>query len=84
MAYSALFSDIIAHMMLQSWNHSVPFEKLTNLGGHDLTLRYSDPNMLTVYMCTATSLTLCYGWRVGIVQPECVTASAVDATAAPD
>ena len=46
--------------------------------------RYSGPNMLTVYMCTATSLTLCYGWRVGIVQPRSVTASAVNATAAPD
>ena len=29
-------------------------------------------------------ITLCYGWRVGIVQPKCVTASAVTAAAVND
>ena len=29
-------------------------------------------------------ITLCYGWRVGIVQPKCVTASAVTAAAVTD
>ena len=28
--------------------------------------------------------TICYGWRVGVVQPKCVTASVVNATAAHD
>ena len=36
------------------------------------------------HMYTAAWCTVCYGWRVRIVHPKCVAASAVNATAAPD
>ena len=51
---------------------SFSLEKLTLLGGHELTMHR--------HMYTATYRTVCYGWRVGIVHSIVI----VTATAAPD